>query len=73
VDIGGVWLLYHLFSQSGNLLVDRPEAEDDQTVGLNYYGLRPAGRDRFKRKLHRHATLLHPNSLDASTVLFDLP
>jgi hypothetical protein len=34
--------------------------EDEQTVGLNYYGLPPAGRDRFKRTLRWHAMLLHP-------------
>ncbi len=34
--------------------------EDEQTVGLGYYGLPPAGRDRFKRTLRRHALLLTP-------------
>lgn len=34
--------------------------KDEQTNGLNYYGLPLAGRDRFKRKLRRHAMVLHP-------------
>lgn len=34
--------------------------EDEQTVGLGYYGLDQAGRDRFKRRLRVHALLLAP-------------
>ncbi|MBK7349441.1 MAG: sulfotransferase domain-containing protein [Gemmatimonadetes bacterium] len=34
--------------------------EDEQSVGLRYYGLPPAGRDAFKRTLARHARLLAP-------------
>jgi len=34
--------------------------EDEQTVGLKYYGLPVAGRERFKRALRWHATLLSP-------------
>ena len=34
--------------------------EDEQTVGLNYYGLSPAGRAAFKEKLRRHARRLAP-------------
>jgi Sulfotransferase domain len=34
--------------------------EDEQTVGLNYYGLPLAGRNRFKRKLRIHAMILRP-------------
>ena len=34
--------------------------EDEQTVGLAYYGRDPAGRERFKRQLRRHARLLAP-------------
>jgi hypothetical protein len=33
---------------------------DDQTVGLNYYGRPLAERERFKRTLARHASLLSP-------------
>src|SRR6185503_14600620 len=33
---------------------------DDQTVGLNYYGLPAAGRDAFKRRLAFHARMLRP-------------
>ena len=34
--------------------------EDEQSVGLAYYGRDPAGRERFKRQLRRHARLLAP-------------
>ena len=34
--------------------------EDEATVGLGYYGRAPAGRERFKRQLRRHALLLAP-------------
>lgn len=34
--------------------------EDEQTVGLNYYGLPPAGRAAFKAKLREHARKLAP-------------
>lgn len=34
--------------------------EDERTVGLGYYGLDRAGRDRFKRRLRFHALLLTP-------------
>jgi hypothetical protein len=33
---------------------------DDRTVGLNYYGLPPAGRDHFKNQLRRQAKFLYP-------------
>ena len=34
--------------------------ETEATRGLGYYGLPPAGRDRFKRTLRRHALFLWP-------------
>lgn len=34
--------------------------EDQQTRGLGYYGLAPAEREAFKRRLRLHARLLHP-------------
>ena len=34
--------------------------EDDQTTGLNYFGKSLAERERFKRTLARHASLLAP-------------
>ena len=34
--------------------------EDQHTVGLRYYGLPPRERERFKRRLRRHAALLSP-------------
>ncbi|MEP7347028.1 MAG: sulfotransferase domain-containing protein [Gemmatimonadaceae bacterium] len=34
--------------------------EDEQTIGLKYYGLPLAGREGFKRTLRRHAKLLRP-------------
>ena len=33
---------------------------DERTIGLNYYGLPPAGRDAFKRRLAFHARMLQP-------------
>jgi len=34
--------------------------EDQRTRGLAYYGLDPAGRERFKRQLRLHARVLYP-------------
>ncbi|MEO8138847.1 MAG: sulfotransferase domain-containing protein [Gemmatimonadota bacterium] len=34
--------------------------EDEQSVGLGYYGLAPAGREAFKRRLRLHARLVAP-------------
>jgi hypothetical protein len=34
--------------------------EDQQTRGVQYYGLPPAGREAFKRRLRTHARLLYP-------------
>jgi hypothetical protein len=34
--------------------------EDEQTIGLNYYGRSLRDRERFKRSLARHASLLSP-------------
>ena len=34
--------------------------ENEKTRGVGYYGLPPAGRDRFKRTLRRHALFLWP-------------
>ena len=34
--------------------------EDEQSVGLGYYGRTPAGREEFKRTLRRHARFLSP-------------
>ena len=34
--------------------------EDEETVGLAYYGRTPAGRDAFKKTLRRHASILRP-------------
>lgn len=34
--------------------------EDEQSVGLGYYGRTPEGRDQFKRTLRLHARLLSP-------------
>lgn len=35
-------------------------SSDQKTRGLGYYGLAPADRDRFKRRLRTHARLLYP-------------
>lgn len=46
--------------------------EDDRTVGLQYYGLPPDGRERFKRRLRVHARLLAPILwLNARAARFD--
>lgn len=34
--------------------------EDEQTVGLGYYGLPPEGREAFKKRLRTHARWLRP-------------
>ncbi len=54
----GVLLL--LFVIQGVYLSTVLRWEDEETVGLKYYGLPLAGRDRFKRTLRRHAKLLRP-------------
>ena len=44
--------------------------EDERTIGLNYYGLPPAERDRFKKQLAAHAKRLKPMlTLSASNKL----
>lgn len=46
--------------------------EDEQTVGLRYYGRPPEGRRRFKRALQRHARGLAPIlRLNAGAARFD--
>ena len=44
----------------GTYLASVLKWEDDQTVGLNYYGLPPAGRAAFKATLRSHARRLAP-------------
>ena len=58
-----VWFLIvvvTLFIAMGIYLAMILKWEDEQTVGLNYYGRPLAERERFKRVLARHATLLSP-------------
>lgn len=49
-----------LFIIGGSYLASILRWEDQATVGLGYYGLPPAERDRFKAALRRHARLLAP-------------
>jgi hypothetical protein len=53
-------VLFALFMIEGIYLSTVLKWEDERTVGLNYYGLPPAARERFKRSLRWHATLLRP-------------
>ena len=53
-------VLFALFMIEGIYLSMVLKWEDEQTVGLNYYGLSQSGRDSFKRRLRRHAKLLRP-------------
>jgi hypothetical protein len=58
-----VWFLVvvvTLFIAMGIYLAMVMKWSDDQTVGLNYYGRPLKERERFKRTLARHATLLSP-------------
>jgi hypothetical protein len=58
-----LWILagaVALFIAMGIYLAMVLKWEDEQTVGLNYYGRPLAGRERFKRTLARHASLLSP-------------
>jgi hypothetical protein len=56
-SIGGIVALYVVM---GIYLATVLKWEDEQTVGLNYYGRPKAAREQFKRALARHATLLSP-------------
>ncbi len=55
--LGGIVLLYIVQSVYLAMVL---RWEDEQTVGLNYYGRPQAERDRFKRALRLHAVLLSP-------------
>ena len=58
-----VWLLVApivVYVAMGIYLATVLKWGDDQTVGLNYYGKSLAERERFKRRLARHAALLSP-------------
>jgi hypothetical protein len=56
-SIGGILALYVVM---GIYLATVLKWEDEQTVGLNYYGRPKAAREQFKRALARHAALLSP-------------
>ena len=51
VGLGIVWMVY---------LAMVLRWEDEQTVGLRYYGKDPAAREHYKRRLRLHAFLLAP-------------
>ena len=53
-------LLVALYIAMGLYLATVLKWEDDHTVGLNYYGKSLRDRERFKRTLARHASLLSP-------------
>ena len=53
-------LLVALYVAMGIYLATILKWEDEQTVGLNYYGKPLKDRERFKNKLARHASLLSP-------------
>ena len=53
-------IIFGLYILLGVYLAVVLKWEDDQTVGLAYYGRPPADRDRFKRALRLHAVLLSP-------------
>lgn len=58
-----IWILVGvvaLYIVMGIYLATVLKWEDDQTVGANYYGKSLAQRERFKRVLARHASLLSP-------------
>ncbi len=58
-----VWalvLLVAFYVAMGIYLATVLKWEDDQTVGSNYYGKSLRDRERFKRTLARHASLLSP-------------
>ncbi len=54
---GSLFLLYIVFGTYLSMVL---KWEDEQSVGLAYYGRTPEGRRRFKQQLQRHATLLSP-------------
>ena len=58
--LGLLGVLLVLYIAYGVYLASVLKWEDDQTVGLSYYGLPLAERSRFKKQLHRHAVLLAP-------------
>ncbi|MCC6317162.1 MAG: sulfotransferase domain-containing protein [Gemmatimonadaceae bacterium] len=58
--VGILVLLFVVYIGYGVYLATVLKWEDEQTVGLNYYGLPPAGRAAFKAQLRAHARRLAP-------------
>lgn len=58
--LGTLGVLLALYTLLAVYLVLVLRWEDQRTIGLGYYGLPPAGRQRFKRLLRPHAGLLTP-------------
>ncbi len=58
--LGGLAALIGFIVLQGIYLGAVLKWEDQESVGLGYYGRTPAGRDRFKRTLRLHARLLSP-------------
>ncbi|MGE0354009.1 MAG: sulfotransferase domain-containing protein [Gemmatimonadales bacterium] len=58
--LGALGILFGLYVVQMVYLATVLRWEDEQTLGLGYYGRPPAERSRFKRTLRRHAVLLAP-------------
>lgn len=58
--LGGLGALFVLYVVYGTYLATVLKWEDEQSVGLAYYGLPPAGRAAFKETLRNHARRLAP-------------
>ena len=70
--IGGLVAIVALYIAMGVYLATVVKWEDEQTVGLKYYGRSLADRERFKRSLARHASVLSPMLwLNGRTVRLD--
>ena len=58
--LGAIGVALALYIAFGVYLAMVLRWEDEQSLGLRYYGLDPAGRQRFRDRLRRHARLLAP-------------
>jgi hypothetical protein len=55
--VGALFVLYIVYT---TYMATVLKWEDEQSVGLGYYGLSRAGRDAFKERLRTHARRLRP-------------
>jgi hypothetical protein len=58
--LGALGALLLVYVAAGVYLATILKWEDEQSVGLAYYGLPPAERERFKKTLRKHALRLAP-------------